>query len=346
MNLRERTVELLPRPAIRLFAGPYVAGDSMAAALAKARDLANTGVASTIDVLGEDASSVGDVEHYIEIYTNLIAAIANDHRFNKLTEPLRPSISLKPSSFVVAPKDQAGLILNPGAVDWDGCATAVARVVGTAVAHHVRATVDMENHQWTDFTLQVHQRLFAQHGRGVGTVLQSRLHRTAADVEALPDGCRIRLCIGIYDEPSEIALTDMAGMKKQMLPLARRLLQKNVFVEFATHDLPLIHRFVHEVVIPNGIGPGRFETQTLLGVPRQHLIHQLTTGRYFAGLNGAPGEAAALQNGIVHRLYVPFAEDWDRAIAYSRRRLRHSPNLFWTGFVNAPRVLYYSLFGK
>ncbi|MEW5701165.1 MAG: proline dehydrogenase family protein [Candidatus Zixiibacteriota bacterium] len=346
MNLRERTVELLPKQAIRLFAGPYVAGNSMEAALAKARELAHAGVAATVDVLGEDAASVGDIEHYIEIYTNLITAIANDARFSKLAERLRPSISLKPSSFAIAPKDQAGLVVNPAAVDWDGCATAVARVVGTAAAHHIRATIDMENHQWTDFTLALHRRLFAQHGRGVGTVLQSRLLRTAADVEALPDGCRIRLCIGIYDEPTNLAVTDVAEMKRRMLPLAQRLLAKGAFLEFATHDVPLIHRFVHEVVIPAGVGPGCFETQTLLGVPRQHLIHKLTTGDYFSGLNGAPGEAAALQNGIVHRLYVPFAEDWDKAIAYSRRRLRHCPSLFWTGFINAPRVLYYSLFSK
>ena len=95
-----------------------------------------------------------------------------------------------------------------------------------------------------------------------------------------------------------------------------------------------------------GITPDRFETQTLLGVPRHQLIGDLISGDYFAVINGGAAQIPDLEHGIVHRLYVPFAEDWDQAISYSRRRLRHSPNIFWTGLLNAPRVLYYALRGK
>jgi proline dehydrogenase len=346
MDLRAKFVDLLPGPAIRLFAGPYVAGDSMNAALAKARELANLGVASTIDILGEDAASDADIASYISLYTALIDAVTTDGRFRPLPANLQPSISLKPSSFVIAPKDAEGMIINPGALSEVTCTVGVGRVVTHAAERGVRATIDMENHQWTDLTLKMYKALFAHHGSVVGTVLQSRLLRTAQDIEDLPDGCRIRLCIGIYDEDSSIATRSVPEMKARMIPMARRLFEKNIFVEFATHDLPLIDRFFKEVVLPMDIAPDRFETQTLLGVPRQRLIGDLASGDYFRETDGSTSARTELSKGIVHRLYVPFAEDWGKAVAYSRRRLRHSPNIFWTGLTNAPRVLYYAMMGK
>ena len=346
MDLREKTVSFLPNQAIRLFSGPYVAGDSMAAALEKSRQLAQQRITATIDVLGEEAASDRDVEEYIAIYEQLIDAISSDSEFAASPEPVRPSISLKPSSFIVASKDEAGVQREPSGVGWARGTAAISAIVERAVAKAVRVTVDMENHEWTDYTLDLHAELFGRHGIGVGTVIQSRLFRTPDDVERLPDGCRIRLCIGIYDEPASIALREIPAMKDLMIPLARRMFEKGIFVEFATHEISLIHRFMKEVIVPGQIGPDRFETQTLLGVPRQRLINSLVTGEYFERFPSGNGSTAALSKGIVHRLYVPFAENWDKAIAYCRRRLVHSPNLFWTGFVNAPRVLYHSFFSK
>ncbi len=346
MDLRETTIAMLPKPAIRLFSGPYVAGDSMQAALDKAEQLAKQRIASTIDILGEDAASLADISQYVRIYETLIARISGDPALRGIPERLRPSISLKPSSFVIAPKDEAGVVREPERVDWSGCAATIDRIAQLASARQIRLTVDMENHQWTDFTLTLYADLFRKYGQCVGTVVQSRLFRTEDDVEKLPNGSRIRLCIGIYNEPPEIALQSNPEMKARMVPLARRLLEKNVFLEFATHDIPLMHQFMDEIIVQGHISPDRFETQTLLGVPRQHLIDQLVTGAYFARTPGGNGTTAALHQGTVHRLYVPFAENWDKAIAYCRRRLKHSPNLFWTGFANAPSVLYHSLFHK
>ncbi len=346
MDLREKTVSLLPNQAIRLFSGPYVAGDSMEAALEKSRHLMQQRTTATIDVLGEEATSDRDVDDYIAIYEHLIDAISTDPEFSASPEPTRPSVSLKPSSFIVAPRDERGMLHEPSGIDWARGAAAMDALAQRGTAKDVRVTVDMEDHQWTDFTLELYAELFGRYGKNVGTVIQSRLFRTPDDVERLPDGCRIRLCIGIYEEPASFALRDMQAMKDLMIPLAQKMFDKGIFVEFATHDTPLIHRFMKEIIVPGQIGPDRFETQTLLGVPRQHLINRLVSGEYFKRFPGGNGSTAALSQGIVHRLYVPFAEHWDKAIAYCRRRLVHSPNLFWTGFVNAPRVLYHSFFDK
>lgn len=346
MDLREKTVAMLPSQAIRLFSGPYVAGDSMEAAIEKSRRLLSDKISATIDVLGEEASNEQDVEQYVAIYERLIDTISADSDFAASSDATRPSVSLKPSSFIVASRDERGRLHEPSGVVWARGSAAIDALVKRAADKKVRVTVDMEDHQWTEFTLDLHAELFGRYGQSVGTVIQSRLFRTPDDVEKLPDGCRIRLCIGIYDEPASIALREYPAMKDLMIPLSKTMFDKGIFVEFATHDIPLIHRFMKEVIVPGQIGPDRFETQTLLGVPRQRLIQSLVTGDYFTRFPGGNGSTAALRQGIVHRMYVPFAEQWDKAIAYCRRRLVHSPNLFWTGFVNAPRVLYHSIFSK
>ncbi len=40
----------------------------------------------------------------------------------------------------------------------------------------------------------------------LGTVLQSRLFRTMQDIERFQEGMRVRLVIGIYQEPNAIGL--------------------------------------------------------------------------------------------------------------------------------------------
>ena len=132
MDLRERLVDVLPQAAIRVFARPYIAGDSQDLALDKAASLAQNGVASTIDILGEEATCPDDIEHSVALYCAILDAIATDARFSALSEGMRPSISLKPSSFVVAPKDEDGLVIDPERIDIDVCAHAIGRVMARA----------------------------------------------------------------------------------------------------------------------------------------------------------------------------------------------------------------------
>jgi proline dehydrogenase len=149
----------------------------------------------------------------------------------------------------------------------------------------------------------------------VGIVLQTRLHRTERDLETLPEGLRVRLVIGIYNEPPDVATPDKRVMKERMLAFAERLLARGHFVEFATHDETCVRRFVTEVVPRAGVGADRFEVQMLYGVPRESLLADLRAGRV-----GASGPVTA-------RLYVPYALSWKQAIAYCRRRLRENPKM-------------------
>jgi proline dehydrogenase len=145
----------------------------------------------------------------------------------------------------------------------------------------------------------------------VGTVLQTRLHRTEADLDKLPKGLRVRLVIGIYREPGEVALTEKPAMKDRMLAYAEKLLRAGHYVEFASHDDVYVRRFVEQVVPKVGVGKDRFEVQMLYGVPRD---------RFLADLR---------RQGVTARLYVPFALGWDMAIQYLRRRLDEYPAMVW-----------------
>jgi proline dehydrogenase len=255
---------------------------------------------STLDLLAEDIETPELAAQNVQTYRDMVDAVATDERF---TNGARPTISMKLSSYTTSPLDGGG--------DGGGSRDAAFALCDYANKQSVELTMDMENRQWTDFTLNLLDDLHAAGHTHIGAVLQSRLHRTEKDLERLPKNIRVRLVIGIYREPSEHGVSDKTEMKARMLNHARTLLERGHFVEFATHDEKWIRRFLDEVVEPGGYGHDRFEVQMLYGVPRAKLLKELT------------------DQGIRCRLYVPFAVGWAMAIAYLRRRLDEYPGMAW-----------------
>lgn len=291
-------IRLIPPPLVRFFARPYVAGDSLQKAMDVAAGLwAEQRYATTLDLLAEGIEDPMVVVQNVATYLEMVDAVAADPRF---PDPAaRPTVSLKPSSYTTEPLDRGGSA--PGARE------AIERICARAAGRGAGVTIDMENRHWTDFTLDLVDRLHATGHRHVGCVLQTRLHRTEADVERLPAGIRVRLVIGIYREPERVALTEKPEMKERMLRYAAILLERGHYVEFATHDEVYVRRFLEEVVPRAGVGRERFEVQMLYGVPRHKLLGEL------------------VGSGVRVRQYVPFALGWEMAIAYLRRRLDEYP---------------------
>ncbi|MDP6424023.1 MAG: proline dehydrogenase family protein, partial [Planctomycetota bacterium] len=151
--------------------------------------------------------------------------------------------------------------------------------------------------------------------RHVGIVLQTRLHRTEEDLSRIPRGIRVRLVIGIYNEPAEHAIRDKRQMKKRLLDAAKLLFERGHYVEFATHDRAWNVRFLEEVVPAAGVGPDRYEVQMLYGVPMLRFQDDLVAGKI------------GRQGPVRVRVYVPFATSWDHALAYLRRRLGENPTM-------------------
>lgn len=288
--------QLVPGPLVRIFARPYLAGSTMDDALDTAyAQCKEREVLTTLDLLGEGVVEQSQVEKAEAVYRELIQRVAEDERFG--SEQERPTVSLKPSAFTVDDQEAA---FEP-----------IYRLAEQAHQLGVAVTVDMEDRAWTDVTLK-HAVALYERGWNVGTVLQTRLHRTEADLDLIPEGMRVRLVIGIYPEPEQVALTDKREMKERMLQYAEKLLQRGVKVEFATHDEEYIQRFLKDVA---PIKPEHCEVQALLGVPRDKLWAKVKEGE--------------LGQTLPIRLYVPFAVDWDDATAYLRRRLDESPNMMW-----------------
>lgn len=291
-------IRVIPAFLVRYFASPYVAGDSLAKAIAVVQKLKQErGLWSTLDLLAEDIRTEAQARRNLDTYLAMVEAAA------ALPADQRPTLSLKPSSYTTSPLQHGG--------DAAGSREALLQIATLAAQKGVNLSIDMESRHWTDFTLQALREMSGRGMDHVGAVLQTRLHRTEQDLAALPAAMRVRLVIGIYREPSDVALTDKPAMKERMLAFAQTLLQRGHYVEFATHDDVYVRRFVEQVVPKAGVGRDRFEVQMLYGVPRE---------RFLADLQRA---------GIKARLYVPFALSWDMAIQYLRRRLDEYPAMVW-----------------
>lgn len=291
-------IRIIPAFMVRFFAKPYVAGDSLEKAMQVVGKLRKErGLLSTLDLLAEDIKLPEQAQRNCVAYMDMVAAAA------AMPAEDRPTVSLKPSSYTTSPLHEGG--------DAAGSREAMLQIARKAAELSVDVSIDMEGHHWTDFTLETLRQMHAEGLKNVGCVLQTRLHRTAKDIEELPKGMRVRLVIGIYRESSEIAQTEKPQMKERMLEYAELLLSRGHYVEFATHDAVYVRRFLEDVVPRVGASQDQFEVQMLYGVPRDRFLADL--GR----------------QGIKARLYVPFALGWDLAIEYLRRRLDEYPAMMW-----------------
>ncbi len=278
-------ISLTPPFLVKLFARPYVAGDSIQAAIQTAQRLwSERHICSTIDLLGEELKSDEEVEYTLNVYSRLIEALGKQQY---------ATISLKPT--------QLGSHRGP-----EHCEKIIEKILDQADKHEIKVTMDMEDHNLTELTLCVFRSLIKRHP-SFGTVLQSRLFRTDEDIKSLRGlQARIRICIGIYNEPKEIALQSKPEMKKKMLEQVEVLFKEGHYPEIATHDEAVIEKSINIAERLN-MSKDRYEIQMLMGVPKQAYQDEL------------------VRNGILVRLYVPFAEKWKFAIAYCKRRLSSNP---------------------
>ena len=93
MGLKTFIVNLAPTPLVKLFAGPYVAGDSIQAAVDTAKNFWDTRqVCSTIDLLGEELEDDSEVQYTVGVYERLIQALGRQEY---------ATLSLKPTQLEI-----------------------------------------------------------------------------------------------------------------------------------------------------------------------------------------------------------------------------------------------------
>ena len=282
-----RAIPWIPRALVRKISRRYIAGATLAEALARVSCLNDQGFAATLDVLGEAATSLAHARRATDDSLRVLEAVH--------ASGLRSTLSVKPSAF--------GLLL-----DAERCYALLDEVLLMAVRFSNAVCLDMEDAACTQREIDLFMALKARHPH-VELALQAYLRRTPADLDRLMPTCgSLRICKGIYREAPEHlvdgANDDRATINPHFLAHVARCFATGVFVAVATHDRALIDEVI-ALASKTGTDPAAFEFQMLLGVCE-------------------PLRDSLRQKGFAVRIYVPFGADW---YGYSTRRLKENPRI-------------------
>ena len=258
-------------PLARKFASRFVAGESIADAVAAASALRARGITASLDMLGESVASPAEAEQARDTYLAMLHAMK--------AAGVEVNVSVKLT--------QMGLDIDP-----DLCERNVRAILGLAKGLDGFVRLDMEGSPYTQRTLDFFEhRLVGDYGAHTGVVIQAALRRSTDDIAALTRlGARVRLCKGAYLEKPEIAFPDKKDVDSHYVLLMERLLQSGNYPGIATHDEAIIahvKQFAEQHAVPRD----RFEFQMLYGV-RRDLQEQLA------------------REGYRLRVYIPFGTQW------------------------------------
>jgi proline dehydrogenase len=230
---------------MRLGAGRFVAGETLDECVAVLRKLNDEGLDANTTLLGEaipDADGAGRVASEYEVVLDRLVA-----------EELRANVALKLTHL--------GLTF-----DEEVAYSNVERLVERAGRLGTFVRIDMEQSDLVEPTLRIYERLRGAGHDDVGTVLQSYLRRTPADLERLlPLSPNLRIVKGAYLEPPDVAFPDKKDVDRTYVEIVERCLKAEAYVAVATHDEEIV-RHVQAFAAREGIGRDRFEFQMLYGV--------------------------------------------------------------------------------
>ena len=230
---------------MRLGAARFVAGETLDECVAVLRRLADQGLHANTTLLGESVRDRGEAEGVADEYVRILERLH--------AEQLPCNVALKLTHL--------GLEL-----DEELAYANVERVVQVAERLQSFVRIDMEQSSVLDATLRIYRRLREAGHERVGTVLQSYLFRTEADLESLlPLHPNLRFVKGAYLEPPEIAYRDKADVDAAYRRLVETALRGGAYAAIATHDESLIEQCI-AFAEREGIGRDRFELQMLYGV--------------------------------------------------------------------------------
>ncbi len=276
-------VPKLPIVLIKLFSNRYIAGISFEEALNVVEKINNNNMSATIDILGEHTSTYSEADKITNDYINLYKLI------NKCS--LDCNISLKPSHI--------GSDLDIKYFEKN-----LIKIHNEASNNGNFLRIDMENSLLTQLTINSFNKLY-KNNKNIGIVIQAYLHRSINDIDNLPPNTNIRLCKGIYNESSKVAMKNSAKINKNYIKLLEKSLERKIYVGIATHDNKLINKAL-DLIERKNINSNQFKFQILYGVPMGNILKQIINKNFKV------------------RVYIPFGDNW---YDYSIRRLKENPNI-------------------
>ena len=253
------------------FANRFVAGETLATALAAVSRLNARGITASLDLLGESVHNETEARAAGDAYVTMLDRI---HQ-----QKADANVSVKLTAM--------GLDISE-----DLCVAVMHKILQRAREYQTFVRIDMESSEYTQRTLDLfEQRLYPAYRESVGIVVQSYLYRTFADVErANLIKARVRLCKGAYKEPETVAYPEKKDVDSNYVRCMHELMLKGNYPGIATHDEAII-RDAKQFAKQNQIAPNRFEFQMLYGV-RRDLQDKL------------------VREGYRMRVYVPFGTQW------------------------------------
>jgi proline dehydrogenase len=248
----------------------FVAGETLAEALAVATRIQAQGMTTTLDLLGENVATVDEARSAVAAYVDIL------HQMR--AAGIEPNISVKLTML--------GLDLGD-----DVARDNLLPILDAAEAVDGFMRIDMEGSAYTARTMEIFTDVHGRFPARVGAVIQSYLHRAEADVRhAISLGARVRLVKGAYAEPESVAFQSSREVDANFVTLMELLLDGGHYPAIATHD-PALIRATQGYAQRMGIAPDRFEFQMLYGVRREEQT-RLTAAGYRM------------------RVYVPFGTEW------------------------------------
>ncbi|MEK6791988.1 MAG: proline dehydrogenase family protein [Deltaproteobacteria bacterium] len=228
------------------FARRYVAGEDRREAIEVASALNQSGIACTIDNLGENVKDSNEAEGSVKEYLSLLDDIAS--------AGVGAAVSLKLTHL--------GLDLK-GDLAYDNAR----RIIKRAAGYNNFVRFDMEGSAYTQRTIDIFLRLRDEFAN-VGCVLQSSLLRSQDDAKCLMDkNASIRLVKGAYKEPPSIAFKDKKDVDQNYSAIMKELLKRGNMPAIATHDERIISE-AKRSALENDIPKESFEFEMLFGIKR------------------------------------------------------------------------------
>jgi len=297
---------ITPRFVVGWVAKRYVAGPDLESALQVMRSMKSQGACFTLDVLGEEITSLEEANFFVNEYHRALDAI--------IAEDMDANISLKPTAF--------GLL-----IDEKQALENIEKITRIASKNNIFVRLDMEDNRVTQSTIDI---VIEMHNRGltnIGTVLQSRLFRTGEDITSLSSklggNSDVRICKGIYLEPEDIAHTKYHDIVLATNKAIDDLLDAGAYTAIASHDIPVIDHSI-AALENRGMGPSMDDPRGNAGPVR---IGK-GPGYEFQFLLGVRGNIRRklAKEGHLTRVYIPYGSRW---YEYSMRRLRENPDVAW-----------------
>ncbi|MGW2186432.1 proline dehydrogenase family protein [Streptomyces sp. NPDC001719] len=272
-------------PGTKQVVARFIAGETLDQVIPIVKDAAAEGLEVTLDVVGEDITTVEQSYAARDAYLALI------ERLKELDLGVKAEMSVKLSMFGQALEGGHELALAN-----------VRPVVEAAAAIGTTVTLDAEDHTTLDSMFAIHEELRRDFPQ-TGCVIQAYLFRTEDDARRLASaGSRVRIVKGAYKEPASVAYQDKAEIDKAYVRIVKILMAGEGYPMIGSHD-PRLIAISQELARQAGRKLDEYEFQMLYGIRSEEHVRLAAEGHRM-------------------RVYTAYGTDW---YGYFMRRLAEKP---------------------